>query len=290
MTNGVKKVAAINDLSGFGRASLCAIIPTMSVMGIQVCPLPTAVLSNHTGGFENYSFLDLTDYMEDYINHWKQLGLTFDSIYSGFLGSPRQIALVEDFIEHFGNGDTLTLVDPVMGDNGALYSSMTLEIIPEMRKLVSKANVITPNFTEACFLLDIPCRKDVGGKELKDWLRALSAMGPEIVAITSVPVEADSQNTYVAAYDRKNETFWKVGCRYIPAAYPGTGDIFASVFLGSLLQGDCLPVALDRAVQFVSQCVKATYGSACPKRNGVVLEKELGILNMPVIISGYEGL
>lgn len=290
MTNIIKKVAAIHDLSGFGRSSLCAIIPTLSAMGIQTCPVPTALLSNHTGGFADYSFLDLTDYMEDYIHHWKQLGLVFDCIYSGFLGSPKQISIVEDFISYFGNESNLTLVDPVMGDNGALYSSMTKEIIPEMRRLISKADIITPNFTEACFLLDIPCQSAAPGGEMKSWLRALAAMGPDTVVITSVPGAPDSHNTYVTAYDRKNESFWKVGCRYIPASYPGTGDIFASVLIGSLLQGDSLPMALDRAVQFISQCIKASYGFHYPKRNGVLLEKELSILNMPVFISGYEML
>lgn len=291
MSNTIKKVAALHDLSGFGRSSLCAIIPTLSAMGIQTCPVPTAILSNHTGGFEHYSFLDLTEYMEDYISHWKQLGLDFDCIYSGFLGSPRQISIVADFIDYFSKKDNLTLVDPVMGDNGALYSSMTQDIIPEMKRLIAKADIITPNFTEACFLLDRPCQDTAAtNNEIKEWLKGLSALGPEIVIITSVPGEPESRNTYVAAYDRKNEMFWKVGCRYIPASYPGTGDIFASVVIGSLLQGDSLPAALDRAVQFISQCIKASYGFNYPKRNGVLLERELNILNMPVLISGYEML
>ena len=160
-----------------------------------------------------------------------------------------------------------------------------------MRKLVGSADLITPNYTEAVFLLGEEQRpEEFSDKVAKDWLRRLSDLGPKIVVITSAPDREHPENTNVVAYDRENSTFWKVGCRYIPAAYPGTGDVFASVVIGSLLQGDCLPVALDRGSQFISQCIKASYGFNYPKRNGVLLEKELGILNMPVMVSGYEML
>ena len=291
MFGATKKVAAIHDLSGFGRASLTAIIPTLSAMGVQVCPVPTAILSNHTGGFPTYSYVDLTDTMEAYIDQWKELELSFDCIYSGFLGSTRQIDIVSDFIDHFGTKEDLVVVDPVMGDNGALYSSFQPDIVPCMRKLIAKADLITPNFTEAAFLLGCDkCPESFPDDMAKDWLRRLSDLGPGIVVITSAPDMKAPENTNVVAYDRENEVFWKVGCRYIPAAYPGTGDVFASVVIGSLLQGDSLPVSLDRGVQFISQCIKASYGFSYPKRNGVLLEKELGLLNMPVVICGYEPL
>lgn len=284
-----QKVAAIHDLSGFGRSSLTAIIPTLSSMGIQVCPLPTAILSNHTGGFPTYSYVDLTDSMDAFIDQWKKLGLQFEAIYSGFLGSVRQIDIVSGFIDYFGTEDNLVVVDPVMGDNGVLYSSFTPDIIPAMRRLVQKADLITPNFTEAGYLLgEELAPQQFGDDTAKDWLRRLSAFGPRIVVITSAPDNQNPQNTNVVAYDREADTCWKLNCRYIPAAYPGTGDTFTSVLIGALLQGDSLPVSLDRASQFISQCIKASYGCSYPKRNGVLLEKELGILNMPVIISGYE--
>lgn len=291
----IKRVAAIHDLSGFGRASLTAIIPTLSSMGVQVCPLPTAILSNHTGGFDHYSFVDLTDTMEEYIDHWKRLNLTFDCIYSGFLGSVRQIEIVAGFLDHFGGEDTLTVVDPVMGDNGRLYSSMKPEITEEMKKLVGKADIITPNFTEAAFLLGEPYREEITDEEVKAWLLRLSEMGPRTVIITSVPGrrvtgQVQSEDTNVIAYDRPGNAFWKVGCRYIPAFYPGTGDTFTSVIIGSLLQGDSLPVAIDRGVQFISQCIKASYGFDYPRREGVLLEKELDILKMPAIMGSFEML
>lgn len=289
MEHIIKRVAAIHDLSGFGRASLTAIIPTLSSMGIQVCPLPTAILSNHTGGFETYSFVDLTDSMEDFISRWKQLGLEFDCIYSGFLGSTRQIRIVSDFIDYFGTPDNLTVVDPVMGDNGSLYSTMKPEITIEMKQLVKKADVITPNFTEAAFLLGEPCVEEISDQTAKRWLERLSELGPKIVIITSVPGDT-GKDTNVMAYDRENQVYWKVGCRYIPASYPGTGDTFTSVVIGSLLQGDSLPIAIDRGVQFISQCIKASYGFQYPKRDGVLLERELDLLKMPVLLSGYEML
>ena len=291
MFGKTKKVAAIHDLSGFGRASLTAIIPTLSTMGVQVCPVPTAILSNHTGGFEKYSYVDLTDSMTEYIQMWKDLSLEFDCVYSGFLGSTKQIEIVSDFIDYFGNDENLIVVDPVMGDNGALYSSFTHEIIKEMKKLVAKADMITPNFTEAAFLIGLDkCPEKITDEEAKEWMKSLADMGPKIVVITSTPDSKNDKNTNVLAYDKENGTFWKVGCRYIPASYPGTGDTFTSVVIGSLLQGDSLPVALDRATQFISQCIKASYGFNYPKREGVLLEKELGILNAPVLISGYEML
>lgn len=286
----IKRVAAIHDLSGFGRASLTAIIPTLSSMGVQVCPLPTAILSNHTGGFDHYSFVDLTDSMEEFIDHWKRLGLTFDCIYSGFLGSVRQIEIVAGFLDHFGGEQTLAVVDPVMGDNGKLYSSMSPEITEEMKKLVGKADIITPNFTEAAFLLGEPYREEISDGEIKDWLLRLSRMGPRTVIITSVPGRERSGETNVMAYDQPGNAFWKVGCRYIPAFYPGTGDTFTSVVIGGLLQGDSLPVAIDRGVQFISQCIKASYGFDYPRREGVLLEKELDILKMPAIMGSFEML
>ena len=291
MSRLIKKVAAIHDLSGFGRASLTTVIPILSTMGIQVCPVPTAILSAHTSNFTGYSFIDLTDYMEEHIAHWKKLNLEFDCIYSGFLGSPRQIKIVSDFVDHFGHKDNLVVVDPVMGDNGHLYGTMGEEMIVEMRKLVSKADIITPNFTEAAFLLGEKYKETTTEEEVKDWLVRISEMGPKIVIITSVPDEKINEfekNMSVIAYNREDDVFWKVSCKYIPVSYPGTGDAYTSVLIGSLLQGDSLPVAIDRAMQFVTQCIKASYGFKYPSREGVLLERNLNTLNIPILFGAYE--
>lgn len=291
MENIVKKVAAIHDLSGFGRSSLTSIIPILSSMKVQVCPVPTAVLSSHTGGFEGYSFLDLTDYMEQHIAHWKSLNLEFDCIYSGFLGSPKQMKIVADFIDFFGHKNNLTVVDPVLGDNGKLYGTMNNEMVEEMKKLISKADVITPNFTEVTFLLNKPYKKEISEAEVKEWLVELANMGPKIVIATSVPDENShkaDRKTNVIAYDKENDVFWKVSCKYIPASYPGTGDAYTSVVIGSLLQGDSLPIAIERGVQFITQCILASYGFKYPNREGVLLERMLDVLKMPTISNSYE--
>ncbi|KAJ48800.1 pyridoxine kinase [Clostridium tetanomorphum] len=288
MIRPVKRVAAIHDLSGFGRASLTAIIPIISSMGIQVCPVPTAILSTHTGGFNDYSFVDLTDSMEDYINHWYKVGIDFDCIYSGFLGSVKQINIVSKFIDLFRKDNTLVVVDPVMGDNGKLYSTMSIDMVENMRKLINKANIITPNFTEAAYLLGEECDENISQSNIKDWLIRLSNMGPDTVIITSVPDFQKDNSANVIAYNKEDNIFWKVSCKHIPAFYPGTGDSFTSVLVGSLLQGDSLPIALDRSVQFITTCIKASYGFKYPNREGVLLEKVLDTLKLPVIVSSYE--
>ena len=288
MIRPVKRIAAIHDLSGFGRASLTSIIPVLSTMGFQVCPMPTAILSTHTGDFEDYSFLDLTNSMIDFMNHWKSLNLEFDCIYSGFLGSAKQIEIVSEFIDTFGNENNLKVIDPVMGDNGKLYSTMGGSMVVNMKKLITKADIITPNFTEAAYLLDKNVDKNINENTIKDWLRELSDKGPKIVIITSVPDINHNHCTNVIAYNKEDDIFWKVACKYIPAFYPGTGDIFTSVLTGSLLQGDSLPIALDRSMQFITNCIKASYGFKYPNREGVLLERVLNTLNMPVIMSNYE--
>ncbi len=284
----IQRVAAIHDLSGFGGGSLSAVIPILSAMGIQVCSLPTAILSTHTGGFTDFHFRDLSDDMRLIITHWRRLSLSFAAIYSGFLGSVEQIDIVRDFIRDFRNPDTLVVVDPVLGDDGRLYNTMGEGMVAGMRSLVASADVITPNITEAALLLgesSLPTPSDTA--EIKVWTAALSDLGPRCVIITSVP-EDSVRGTSVVAYDRAAGRYWKVACPYIPACYPGTGDIFASVISGSLLQGDSLPLSLDRAVQFVSMAIRTTFGHNFPEREGVFLERVLPSLNAPVSMSSFE--
>lgn len=246
--NKVKKVAAVHDLSGVGRVSLTVVIPILSSMGFQVCPLPTAVLSNHTQ-YPNFTFLDLTDEMPRIIAEWRRLNFRFDAIYTGYLGSSRQIQIVADFIDDFRQEESLVVVDPVLGDNGRLYTNFDETMVQEMQQLITKADVITPNLTELFYLLDEPYKEENTDEELKDNLRRLSDKGPEIVIITSVPVLNDRHRTSVYAYNRQGGRYWKITCPYLPAHYPGTGDTFTSVVTGALLQGDSLPIALDRAAQ-----------------------------------------
>lgn len=283
----VRRIAAIHDLSGIGRTSLMAVIPILSTMGFNVCPLPTAILSNHSQ-YPDFSFLDLTEEMPRIIDQWEKLGVTFDAIYTGYMGSPRQIGIVCGFIERFRTVDTLVVVDPVLGDNGHLYSKMTQEMVEEMRRLACRADVLTPNLTEAFALLDRPYKTDCTTEELKDLIAELSEMGPDTVIITGVPVPGQSGLTSVIARSKSDLRTWKVTCPYLPAHYPGTGDSFTSVITGSLLQGDSLPIALDRAAQFILQGIRSTFGYRMDNRDGILLERVLPNLNTPIQSATYE--
>lgn len=203
----------------------------------------------------------------------EKLEVQFDAIYTGYLGSPKQIQIVSDFIKDFRQPDGLIVADPVLGDNGRLYTNFDMEMVKEMRHLITKADVITPNLTELFYLLDRPYKADNTDEELKEYLRLLSDKGPEVVIITSVPVHDEPHKTSVYAYNRQGNRYWKVTCPYLPAHYPGTGDTFTSVITGSLMQGDSLPMALDRATQFILQGIRATFGYEYDNREGILLEK-----------------
>jgi len=182
----MKKIAAIHDLSGYGRASLTVAIPILSYMGYQVCPLPTAILSAHSE-YKDFRSFDLTDQMQGIIDHWKELDLHFDALYSGYLASEKQMNIVSGFFDDFSQDDNFILVDPVLGDHGKLYPGMDTGMITGMRELCKKANVITPNLTEAAFLLDTAPSPHTPPAEAIEWCKALSKLGPEYVIITSAP-------------------------------------------------------------------------------------------------------
>ena len=291
MRPDIPRVAALHDLSGFGRTSLTVAIPILSAMGVQVCPLPTALLSTHTVEFTEYTLLDLTEEMGKVLNHWERLGLRFEAVYSGFMACPAQTDHVVRCIECCLAPGGMAVVDPVLGDNGVLDPTMTPDMVVRMRGLVGKAQVITPNFTEAAFLLNEPWRERIAPDELRRWLHRLRSMGPDKVVITSVPMSGDPRCLSVVAAegepDGYAERMWKVDCTYIPEHYPGTGDAFASVLTGSLLAGDSLPIAMDRAVQFVSMGIRATFGHNLPPREGIVLERILDNLRIPLLESRY---
>jgi pyridoxine kinase len=288
MRRPVPRTAAIHDLSGFGRSSLTIILPVLSSMGVQVCPLPTAMLSTHTGGFDDYYFLDLTEHMDGIAAHWKRLGVDFEAIYSGFLGSSAQVDIVRRFIDDFRREEQLVVVDPVLGDDGETYGPFGPEMVEEMRRLVEKADLITPNYTEAALLLEESFDTPASVETMKDWLSRLAGMGPRMVVLTSVLMSDKPDISTVLAYDRGDGRFWKVDCDYVPAFYPGTGDLFASVLTGALMQGDSLPIAIERAVQFVSISIRSTFGHSEPNRDGVHFERVLGSLTAPLTASRYE--
>lgn len=283
----VKQIMAIHDISGYGRTSLSVVIPILSTMGIKVCSLPTALLSSHSQ-YNGYYFVDLTDHLMSILAHWKKLDSRFNVIYSGFLGSHKQISIVEEIIKTFGAKCDFIVIDPVLGDNGKIYKSISKQIVVEMKSLVKKADIITPNLTEL-FLLsgeEYNCKADE--EKIRAMMLELSESGPEIVVVTSVPDNNPGRNFSVLAYNRNGQRFWKVPIDYIPADFPGTGDCFTSVLTGALMQGDSLPIALDRAVNFISYGVRATFGYKHDQNEGILLEKILDRLNYPMPISSYE--
>ncbi|HJA80075.1 pyridoxamine kinase [uncultured Desulfovibrio sp.] len=273
----LRRVAAIHDLSGFGRVSLTAAIPILNNMGIQTCPLPTAVLSTQTGGMTGFTFHDLTGEMNPILDHWQKLQLAFDCVYSGFLGNLEQVGIAARCIRDFLKPDGFALVDPVLADNGVLLPTQTMDMVRAMRRLVSLAHIVTPNLTEAALLLDEPYRQDIGPDDLRRQLVRLADMGPRRVVITSAPAYQDGYCASVA-YDRDENRFWMVRSRWIDAFYPGTGDVFASVLVGALLQGDSLPVAVERAVRFVTHGIRVTQTQHTVNTEGILLEQVLSTL------------
>ena len=265
-------VAAIHDLSGFGRCALTVVIPVLSAMGIQVMPLPTALLSTHTGGFDDFTFLDLTDQMEKISDHWSELDLKFNSIYSGFLGSEAQVDTVTRFIRRFKADDTIVLIDPVMGDNGVLYATITEGIKNKMKSLAQHADILTPNITEAFFLLDMPVTEPTESL-ITDMLYRLSELGADKIVITGIHIDTDYVGT--ASYDKHDGVPVLYNRKSIHKHYPGTGDIFSSVLLGRMMSGSDLTSAARTASDFVYDVIADTALYNLPERNGVLLEKNL---------------
>lgn len=277
------RVAALHDLSCFGRCALTVVLPTLAAMGIQPIPLPTALLSTHTGGFTDMYFDDLTAEMEQISAHWQQLGLDFDAIYTGFLGSEAQIETVERFIAAFsGERHPLVLIDPVMGDDGELYSTYTPAMVERIKSLCAHADLITPNLTEACLLTGCAYRDpanltvDEGERWAEELLDALSALGARAVLLTGLP-HGDGISV---AGEVDGKRFLDTQAR-VHANYPGTGDLFASVLLGKLLQEeeglspDALRRAAAAAASFVSRTISLTLDAGTPVRDGVLFEAVL---------------
>ena len=266
------RVAAIHDLSCFGRCALTVIIPTLSCLGVQTVPLPTALLSTHTGGFEGMHFRDLTSDMTDIGAHFDRLSMTFDAIYSGFLGSEAQIEVVSDFIDRFGNGIPV-LIDPVMGDDGVLYSTYNNEMKSGMKALCRKASMITPNYTEACFLTGTAYEPTEGKSEREimelgeKLLKGLSDYGVSTIVLTGI---CSREGVYT--FGLQNGERYECREQRLHAGYPGTGDIFASTLLGMMLSGKDFGDSMKAASNFTALTIARTMNLPTAVREGVVLE------------------
>lgn len=272
----VPRLAMINDIAGFGRCSTTVSLPVISVMKVQVCPVPTSVLSNHLG-FPLCHFDDYTSHMRDYIKVWNELGLTFDGLYCGFLGNEEQIDIVREFVEMFR--PPLFLLDPVMGDHGRAYSSITETHVQKMKKLLPLADIITPNITEACLLTGTPWKdgewtmQELSG--LCEWLASLclkDSVGASIV-ITGIR-QGDSLVNFL--WD--DGVYTTVATPIAGASRPGTGDIFASILAADAVRGETLLSSVQKAANFVGLCIAGSEKAGTPVQEGVVFEKYLAAL------------
>ena len=269
MEKRLPAAACVNDLSGVGRASLTVALPVLSVMGVQCCPLPTAILSSQTG-YRHYSFLDFTPYMKDYFSCWQKEEFVFDALYSGFLGSAEQIDFVLDMAKKMPEASFL-LVDPVMADNGKVYATYTPAMCRRMRKLVKAADIVTPNITEACILTDSPYEGESPSEEtVRRLCEGVAALGPKTVVLTGVRTTPEHIATYV--YDRESGSLTVSEKPLSSGRYPGTGDLFASVLCGALLRGKPMPDAVDLAADFVASTTSYTAQMGADPKHGVLFE------------------
>lgn len=272
--NPVPRVMAIHDLSGVGKCSLTVAIPILSAMGVEVAAMPTAVLSTHTGDIVGYTYRDLTDDMLPMAKHWQSLGLTFDALYSGWLGSARQNEIVQEVFAMFGGPDTLRFVDPVMGDHGRLYKTYTPDRVQGMARLCAQAEVITPNLTEARFLLGEAYKDEIMDKaQARALCLRLAALGPTSVVVTGIATREDSMGS--ASYDAKRDVFDIHEMPRYPGIWHGTGDIFGAVLLGGMLRGLTLAAAAALAVSFTQGCIARTHALGTDPRFGVAFESGL---------------
>ncbi len=271
------RVASIHDVSCIGRCATTVCLPILAASGTEACPLPTALLSTHTGGFTDFTFFDLTDEMQKIMRHWQSLGTTFDAVYSGFLGSEHQIEQVISFVStcKAKNPSLRFFADPVMGDDGKRYATYTEKMCQKTRDLVSHADVITPNLTEACILLDTPYREDFTQEEIAAMARQLHAMGAKCVVITGVHKENAVGAFY---YDGNADVCGAYYTHRDPINYPGTGDAFASILLAKLLASSTLSDAVRCACDFVSAASSYTTSLGTPVREGLVFEPLLKFL------------
>lgn len=268
----LKKVAAINDLSGVGRCSLTVAIPILSALKVQCCPFPTAILSSQTD-YPEFTFLDFTSEMDKYKNVWKKLGVDIDCIYTGFLGSIEQIEIVSDFIKE--SNASLVVIDPVMGDNGSLYSTFTKEMCNKIKDLIKYSTLITPNLTEACILTNKKYHQNYSKDELINIARDLSNLGPLNVVITGI---IKNDNILNLAYNKSTDKAYFTSVKYNNRSYSGTGDIFTSIVCGLLTNNYDLNFAVEIATKFIYKTINYTSKFSTDRNDGVMFEMFLGDL------------
>ena len=269
----MSKVLLINDLAGYGKVALSAMIPVLSHMQYEVCSLPTALVSN-TLDYGKFEILETTDYMQNTLAVWDQLGFTFDAVSTGFILSRPQTELVRDFYRAQKAKGTLIFTDPIMGDEGKLYNGVGEETVALMRELIATADYIVPNYTEAAYLAGVPySREGCTRQELYDLALALHQQGAGSVLITSARMLVDGGNPIqcVAGYDAAADACFILPYEELPVRFPGTGDIFSAVFMGHILHGEPLKKAAQAAMRTVSNMLEKNAANQ-DKYKGIPIE------------------
>lgn len=268
-----KKVLAIHDISCVGRCSLTVALPILSCAGIETSVLPTAILSTHTGEFQGFTYRDLSPDIPPMLHHWDSLSLAFDGLYSGFLGSFEQIALIEGLFRRYQTGNTLIMVDPAMADNGKLYQTYTRQMAQGTKRLCAVADIIVPNMTEAAILLDRPYEENCTEIEIESMLESLGAMGPRYVVLTGITFKEGMLG--IAAFDKHTKELSYAFQARLPHTFFGTGDVLASAILSAMLRNHSLESAVQIASDFVSEAIGHTLENKTALRYGVAFEQAL---------------
>ena len=268
----MKRIMTIQDISCVGKCSLTVALPIISAAGVEAGVLPTAVLSTHTA-FSKFTFHDLTGEITPIAEIYKELNIDFDAIYTGYLGSFEQLALVEKFIKDFKKDGTTVLIDPVMADNGKLYHGFTPEFAKAMAGLCKYADIVVPNLTEASFMLDIPYKPDYDEEYIKWILKKITTLGCPKAAITGVSFESDKIGVY--SYDSATDSYYYYFNKKLPAAFHGTGDIYASSLLGAMMRGISVEESLKIAVDYTLECMIQTLEDENHRFYGVNFETAL---------------
>lgn len=271
----MKRIATIQDISCLGRCSLTVALPIISAMGVEACILPTAVLSTHTM-FQGFTFKDLTDEIQPISDHWKKENFKFDALYTGYLGSFEQIELVSKFFDDHGTKDNYIVVDPVMGDNGKLYPAFDEAFAKEMSKLCGKADILVPNLTEASFMTGIEYKEVYDEEYVKEMLLALNEFGAKKSVLTGITLTEGKIG--VMGYDSETEKFFSYYNEKQPACYHGTGDIFASTFVGALMRDKSIEESLAIAADYTAETIRLTLDDPDGRNYGVNFEEGIPYL------------
>lgn len=268
----MKRIISIQDISCVGKCSLTTALPIISAAGVEASVLPTAVLSTHTA-FSKFTFKDLTDELPAISDVFSELNISFDAISTGYLGSFRQLDFVSSFIDKFKADDAVVFIDPVMGDNGSLYTGFNQQFADKMAELCSKADLITPNMTEASYMLHVPYKEVYDETYIKEMLVSLTELGAKRAALTGISFNTDKIGVYM--YDSVSKKFYSYFNEWFPAVFHGTGDIFAASALGAYMHGMELSDSLALAVDYTLECIRCTLKDPNHREYGVNFEEAL---------------